>query len=104
MEHLPLTLTVCLRLLLLFCVNLVLGIPFTIRDNKDGTYEVEFTPDNSGKHEISVGVPAIATVPGGELLHFAHSPFIANIDPHVGTHKKKKKKYRLHDREVLTVI
>lgn len=56
-----------------------------ITDHKDGTYDVEFVPEISGKYDVIVGLGDEDGIPGageGEnIQNFEHSPFVTDINP-----------------------
>jgi filamin len=74
--------------------NISANIPVEIQDHKDGTYDVVFEPEVSGKYDVSVGL-AVDDVPteggkgegeeregeGEAVQHFEHSPFVTEINP-----------------------
>jgi len=63
--------------------NVAANVPVEIVDNEDGTYEVVFVPEVAGNYNVNVGVPGDSTPEEeeGAIIHFEHSPFVAEINP-----------------------
>lgn len=66
----------------------VKDISVQIEDHKDGTYDLEFVPEVSGKYDVIVGLGDADGIPdAGEaenIQNFEHSPFITEINPSLG--------------------